>query len=318
MGTFVLGGQTVNGNPTGNQNINITTNTVPSITFNDVDNIFGPPVAGESVTFTYSGTTYTNATYTLLGFGNVRGNPAGYAGFIRVNIGGGQFLTLALDMTPNDGGPYPNLQNGNTQLSPNTLTTAGPYPDFPVPCFVVGTMIDTPDGPRPVEELAPGDLVLTRDNGARPLIWTGRRKVPGWGAMAPIRFETGTIGNTAPLLVSPQHRVLLTGWLAELHAGDDEVLVPAIALVNDGSVRRAPRPEVEYVHILFDRHEIVTSEGAPTESFNPGDTILAGDEALRDEFKTLFPERFNGNEIIPYPMARKVAKAAEARLSLNV
>ena len=34
----------------------------------------------------------------------------------------------------------------------------------------------TATGPRPVEELVPGDLVLTKDRGLQPLAWTGRRR----------------------------------------------------------------------------------------------------------------------------------------------
>ena len=42
------------------------------------------------------------------------------------------------------------------------------------PCFTQGTRILTPSGLRPVEDLAPGDLVITRDAGPQPIRWTGR------------------------------------------------------------------------------------------------------------------------------------------------
>ena len=49
--------------------------------------------------------------------------------------------------------------------------------------------------------------------------------------------------------------------------------------------------EVEYFHMMFDRHEIVLSDKAWTESFHPGDVALDGmAEAARDEIFTLFPE----------------------------
>ncbi|WP_305884600.1 Hint domain-containing protein, partial [Limimaricola litoreus] len=43
-------------------------------------------------------------------------------------------------------------------------------------CFTAGTRIATPFGPRRAEDLAVGDLVLTRDHGPQPLRWTGSRR----------------------------------------------------------------------------------------------------------------------------------------------
>lgn len=43
-----------------------------------------------------------------------------------------------------------------------------------VPCFACGTLIATPDGERPVETLAIGDLVTTM-NGTAPVRWIGRK-----------------------------------------------------------------------------------------------------------------------------------------------
>ncbi len=79
-----------------------------------------------------------------------------------------------------------------------------------VACFTQGTLIETPQGPRAIEDIAPGDLVLTLDNGPQPVRWAGQRRVDGRGAFAPIRFEAGAIDNDTALLVSPQHRMLLT------------------------------------------------------------------------------------------------------------
>lgn len=181
-------------------------------------------------------------------------------------------------------------------------------------CFVAGTPIDTPDGPRAVEDLQPGDLVLTRDHGAQPLRWIGQQTVRGQGPFAPICISAGMLGAERDICVSPQHRVLVTGWRAEILFGADEILVAAKSLINDGTVRRAPCPRVRYVHLLFDRHEIVTSAGLPSESFFPGETALdALEDAVRAELCGLFPElrvasaRYGG-------FARPVHKGPELRL----
>jgi Hint domain len=137
-------------------------------------------------------------------------------------------------------------------------------------CFAEGTLIETPRGRRPVEVLAPGDMVTTLDAGAQRLRWHGWRKVPATGALAPVRFATGALGNDRALIVSPQHRMLVSGWRAELFFGAEEVLVQAKDLVNGDTITRARGGEVTYHHILFDRHAIVFAEGVASESFQPG------------------------------------------------
>src|SRR5690606_10067276 len=44
-----------------------------------------------------------------------------------------------------------------------------------IPCFVAGTLIETTKGPCAVQNLVPGDLVETLDDGPRPVRWIGRR-----------------------------------------------------------------------------------------------------------------------------------------------
>ena len=148
-----------------------------------------------------------------------------------------------------------------------------------VPCFTAGTLIRTARGEVAVEELAIGDMVETRDRGLRPLRWIGQRTVAALGRFAPVVIEAGTFGHHRRLVVSPQHRVLLTHWMAELMFGEDEVLVAAKDLVNDCSVRILEGGEVTYVHLLFDAHEIIFAEGLATESFLPGPMVLNDLEA---------------------------------------
>lgn len=181
-------------------------------------------------------------------------------------------------------------------------------------CFTAGTRIATPRGAREVETLKPGDLVITRDNGLQPVRWVGRRTVPALGALAPVRFAPKVLGNERELLVSPQHRMLLTGPEASLLFGESEVLASAKHLVNGGSIRQLVGGEVTYVHILFDRHEIVYAEGAPSESFFPGGEGLGAIEsAAREELFTLFPELRSHDDAFG-ETARLCLKAYESKL----
>lgn len=184
-----------------------------------------------------------------------------------------------------------------------------------IPCFVAGTRIATPSGDVAVEALVPGDLVHTLDHGPRPLRWVGRRRVQGQGDFAPIRILADTFGAHGELYLSPLHRVLISDAFAQLLFGESEVLVAARDLVNDLSVRPAPCDEVDYVHLLFDRHEVVYSEGLATESFLPGpQTMHAFERDMVNEICALFPE-LDPDTMLGYPGAvRRLLKSYEVQL----
>lgn len=171
-------------------------------------------------------------------------------------------------------------------------------------CVARGTLIETVNGPVAVEDLQVGDLVLTMDGGAQPLMWSGSRRV-GAHELAidpekrPVCFAPDALGEGKPsraLRVSPQHRMFLQDWRAQLMFGADEVLVPAKALINDSTILRDNSgEEVEYFHLLFEEHQIIFTEGAPTESFHPGAYTLSElDDAVRAELFDLFPGLRNG------------------------
>jgi hypothetical protein len=169
-------------------------------------------------------------------------------------------------------------------------------------CVARGTLIRTATGQVPVEEISAGDMVLTKDGGPRPVRWVGSRRLSpaelsADPSLRPIRIAASALGDDLPsreLTVSPQHRVLVSDWRAELLFGDAEVLVPAKALVNDHSIRMDTSLEpTEYFHLMFDDHEVIFTEGAATESFHAGQYSLRelGD-AARVELHKLFPELF--------------------------
>lgn len=179
-------------------------------------------------------------------------------------------------------------------------------------CFAAGTRIMAAQGEVAVETIEPGDLVMTLDDGLQPVRWVGHQQVAGMGRFAPIRFRAGALGNTRDLWVSPQHRVLVTGWRAELLFGSDEVLVAARHLVNDQSIRPDPMGHIHYHHLMFDRHQIVLAEGCPAESFFPGDaTMAAVDPDTRAEVLALFPDLAQAGSAYG-PTARMVIRGTEA------
>ena len=196
-----------------------------------------------------------------------------------------------------------------------------------VSCFTPGTRIATRRGAVAVENLRLGDLVLTRDHGAQAIRWIGRRSL-GLGELLadpllqPVRIAKGALGNGLPerdMLLSRQHRMLLCGSGAQLLFGSDEVLVRAAHLVGLPGITEAAQREVTYLHVMFDRHEVILADGAWSESFQPGDRSLSGLEAdQRDELLKIFPQLGQGAVVPQFDAARLTLKSYEARLLLGL
>lgn len=155
----------------------------------------------------------------------------------------------------------------------------GIVPDATVVCFCDGTLIDTPDGPRAVETLRQGDLVLTLDHGAQPIRWIGstgldRVDLTLAPKRKPVLIRAGALGAGLPrrdLMVSRQHRILFRTNTAVDRFGTDELLIPAIKLVGRPGIEIVEdAADVRYWHILLDRHELLFSEGSLTESLYTG------------------------------------------------
>ncbi|AZV78502.1 2,3,4,5-tetrahydropyridine-2,6-carboxylate N-succinyltransferase [Parasedimentitalea marina] len=192
---------------------------------------------------------------------------------------------------------------GNSDVGFVQVTTA--------PCFVAGTLIDTVDGPVPVEELEPGMQVQTRDHGPQKLRWIGQTTRLAQGSDAPVVLAANALGNHRRIALSPNHRILISTDMAELLFGQAEVLVKAKDLVNDHTIKIvSDGRSVTYVHVLFDQHEIICGNGLETESYHPGaETLESFDIETRSEILE-FMEEMNGYG----PTARLVLKSHEGRL----
>ncbi|MGJ8597539.1 Ig-like domain-containing protein, partial [Sulfitobacter sp.] len=190
-------------------------------------------------------------------------------------------------------------------------------------CFTPGTLIATPKGERKVEELQVGDRVITRDNGMQEIRWVGRREMSGEELAAkehlrPVLIREGALGNGLPerdMMVSPQHRVLIANDKTALYFEEREVLVAAKHLTDMQGIDVVDVSHTSYIHIMFEAHEVILSDGIWTESFQPGDQSLVGiGDAARDEILELFPELATMEGIKAYTAARKSLKKFEAKL----
>lgn len=182
---------------------------------------------------------------------------------------------------------------------PNTGTRSLEENEVFAPCLCRGSRIHLHNGVARVEDLKEGAQVLRSDHSIATLRRVFRTTLTAdqlvqQPKLRPIRITAGALGDGLPLhdlCVSRQHRMLVSSKIAERMFGVRDVLIPAIKLTKlPGIYVDEDVKEVEYFHLLFDRHEVIFAEGAPTESLFTGPEALKalGAEA-RAEILTLFP-----------------------------
>ncbi|SHI86310.1 Hint domain-containing protein [Shimia gijangensis] len=149
---------------------------------------------------------------------------------------------------------------------------------------------------------------MTPDDGAHPVRWIASKGVTQQQLalkpkLQPIRTVAGALGHGLPkrgLYLSPQHRVLISSPIAKQIFSAHEALIAAHKLIEIPSIFvDQDLRSVSYFHMLFDNHEIVFSEGAPSESLYTGREALKaiGPEAC-EEVMILFPE-LNNPDFLP-------------------
>ncbi|ATU71656.1 hypothetical protein SXCC_01727 [Gluconacetobacter sp. SXCC-1] len=224
--------------------------TPSSYTFQSVDN-----QGGLQVTADINGTMTDMGIYQQIGFSNTD------AMWLSDGSTGACYLLSATPLTPNADGSYNSVTLGANGTQGNFVggTTA---------CFVDGTLIRTPAGDVPVETLMAGDRVVTASGAIRPVRWVGQSllhcaaRASGTHESWPVRIAAHAFAPGRPerdLLVSPGHGIAVTVM--------DEVLVPAFQLVNGTTITQVPCDRVSYRHIELDSHDLLISNGLPSESY---------------------------------------------------
>lgn len=197
---------------------------------------------------------------------------------------------------------------GATLGSYQSHTTTG-WNYTTVTCFADGSLIETPSGAVAVEALKAGDAVLLADGGKARLKAVLSSAVPscllaGEEKLKPVKISAGALGDGLPrrdLWVSRQHRMLVSSPVCERMFGAREVFVAAHRLCAlPGIYIDEARDEITYYHLVFDAHEVVLAEGAPSESFFPGPEAL---KALAPEAKAEFEALF-GSDHSQFELAR--------------
>ncbi|MEL7215650.1 MAG: Hint domain-containing protein [Pseudomonadota bacterium] len=196
--------------------------------------------------------------------------------------------------------------------------------DFRVVCYAAGTLIQTPTGAERVEDLQAGAQVLTLDAGAQPVLWQRTRRVSAAALAAdpklwPVRIRAHALGPGYPnrtLMVSRQHRMLVSSRIAQRLLGRTEFLVPAIHLVGfPGITLHDPGTELDYVHFLVSGHHLVLANGAPSETLLPGpEALRAIGQSQQDMLATLLCSDGVAATIRPVPPRKDSRKVLERHL----
>ncbi|MEP6017713.1 MAG: Hint domain-containing protein [Paracoccaceae bacterium] len=222
---------------------------------------------------------------------------------ISISIGGSNSgadtsvgIASTVPLEPNESYVFDFESNVNPDFTPSA--TPQFYMDFV--CFADGTQIMTRNGQVAVEKLQIGDDVMTMDSGYQPIRWIGSRTLDAIDLavnpnLRPIRIKAGALGAGLPeqdLFVSPQHRIFVRSAIAQRMFGTSEILIPAKKLLDIVGIDVDQGAQsVTYTHFLFEKHEIVFSNKAPTESLFTGKEALKSvSAAARQEIMEIFPE----------------------------
>ncbi|WP_298295521.1 Hint domain-containing protein [uncultured Litoreibacter sp.] len=184
-----------------------------------------------------------------------------------------------------------------------------------ITCYLEGTGIATPDGDVAVEDLQPGDVIMTADGGTTEVKWVGIQPVDTRKAtpskVNPICLVKGAIADNVPardLFVSPDHAIEIDGLLFNAHA-----------LVNGRSIfqaRNMPLDGFTYYHIDTGAHEVIMAENCPSESYLDAvgrENFVNGDERAD---APIIPEmalpRIAAKRMVPQPLAAALEARADA------
>lgn len=153
------------------------------------------------------------------------------------------------------------------------------------PWIGLRTRVETDRGPLAAGHLRPGDRIATRDHGYLPLSGLNPLRLPACGSFAPVLLRAPYFPGREDMLVAADQSICLGGPEVEYLFGEDEVLVPAGAMV-DGRTALAEqrRAIVPGVTLIFDRPTVFLADSCGLLSALPEDTSprrrLTGHEAL--------------------------------------
>lgn len=162
-----------------------------------------------------------------------------------------------------------------------------------------GTLITTTAGPVAVEDLMPGDLLQTREDGPQQLLWIGMMtlfpaSMPGQGdCPGPIRIPADSFGPGRPandVVLGPYARLLHRAGASGTSCDGASVYAPLAEMIDGHSaIRLSPATPVQVYHLGLRRHATICAAGLHLESFHPGRALQTLGEDMLGLYLDLFP-----------------------------
>lgn len=190
------------------------------------------------------------------------------------------------------------LENGKIAQT-RQLAPALPLFEDAFCAFSRGSLIETETGPVAIEDLQPGDRVITTDNQAETVLWKGSttlvpgRPGPSGRNLRLTRIMADTFGMQRPIsyvLAGPSARLLNTPDHLRSLIGSAQMLTPVQEFVDGMNViETAPPTAVELFHICLPRHAAIRIGGLDFETYHPGTTtVRLISHSMRSLFLNLF------------------------------
>ncbi len=190
------------------------------------------------------------------------------------------------------------LPNGNPAETRH-IAPALPLFEQAFTAFTRGSLIETDFGPVAIEDLYPGDRVLTRDGSYQPLIWKGMTTmVPGHKAatgaqLSLTSFMADSLGMEKPMscvVTGPSARLLRTPIHLRHAEGDSPLLTPVVEFIDGMNiVETTPPAPVDMYHLCLAQHAVIKVGGLEFETYHPGPDAL---KLVSYPIKTLFLNMF--------------------------
>ncbi|MFM2355546.1 MAG: hypothetical protein RLZZ528_1282 [Pseudomonadota bacterium] len=192
-------------------------------------------------------------------------------------------------------------RNGDIQVS-TRLAPATPTFEEAFSAFARGTLIQTDAGLMAVDDLVPGQMIMTAEGRAERLVWVGSMTiypasaVPELAPTALTRITGDSFGEGRPmpdLLLGPHARILLRDPRVKSVVEEAEAAyAPARAFVDgDMVIAVQPAAPMPVYHIMLERQGTIRAAGIEVESYHPGPSFgELIDPQLSGLFLALFPQ----------------------------
>ncbi len=187
-------------------------------------------------------------------------------------------------------------RNGDVQLATQSIPAIPLFEDC-FAAFTHGTLLQTPQGPTAIEDILPGDHVITEQHGPQPVLWRGsmtcQANTPHDRCRTLTRITADGFGIGRPLrdmLIGPGGRLLCRARSGPTRRG--QALAP-VTMLHDGASVFAVTPPgaVQLYHLVLPIHATLRANGLEMESYHPGISLRATLQTGRQmaQFLAIFP-----------------------------